>query len=131
MSNIDAIEKEILHGMARLAWAYAWGNKQEENGRSFSGVDIYYVAPATPKRAKEWAKSVGTKISKNHGKSLAQIYSIVKRAGYSDDAEAFGGDLAHQALGTGINWTDRVRGGKGSEAREKLKIAVPDDEFYI
>ena len=47
---------EILRGMARGPWASYWASEEEENGASFSGMDIYEAAPEAPKWAAAWAE---------------------------------------------------------------------------
>lgn len=121
-------DKEILDGMARLAWADYWAYREEEKGRSFSQRDIYEIAPKTPPGAKAWAKDVARRLLiQEKAPSLTHLFDLVVGAyGYPRDAEKFGNDLAFEALGHGINWRDRVKGTVPPNI-----IDVPHSEFYL
>lgn len=121
-----AEDKEILAGIPTGVWADYWATQQEERGRSFSGQDIMDVAPKVPKWAKDWATNLAAGIVSVNGKTLEQLYQMVKEAGYPHDREHFGYHLGMQAAGHGVSWSDDVR-------FDKLKhnaIGIPHREFY-
>lgn len=120
----NAHDKEILAGIPRGVWADLWATEQEEKGRSFSQQDITDVAPRTPPWAKKWAKDVADKIVAMNGKSLADLYELVKKHGFPHDEESFGILLGLQAVGHGVSWSDDTRGLPDSA------IQLPNTDFY-
>lgn len=119
-------DKSIIEGMAKLAWAMRWADEEEakEDGENFSGVDIYDAAPKPPKKAFDWAKSIGAEIAKDNGLTLTALYEKAKAAGFPNDAESFGADLSHKANGSGVDWNDRLT------SANRFDIKVPRKEFY-
>lgn len=117
-------DPEILRGIARGPWCVYWATQREEEGKSFSGQDIYEVAPEVPRWAERWAKKLADSIIELNGASLIDLYArATGECGYSRDRESFGVHLGMQATGAGIRWEDAARGGD-------LKILVPDYELY-
>jgi hypothetical protein len=117
-------DPEILHGMSRGPWSVLWANYQEEAGASFSGQDIYELAPEAPAWAKEWARKLASAIVQLNGNfSLEQIYRAAQGEGFARDKEAFGYYLGMQSAGHGVAWDDDISGAT-------LKIRHPSSEFY-
>jgi hypothetical protein len=114
---------DILRGMARGPWANHWAAEQEEQGESFSGVDIYDAAPEAPRWAEKWAERLADAIVKINDTPLDHLFAGARAVGFPKDEEAFGFYLGMQAVGHGISWDDDVRG-------STLKIGVPSAEFY-
>lgn len=116
--------QEILDGIAKGPWANYWAEKQEEKGRSFSGVNISDVAPKPPGWAHTWARKLADAIVDANQASLEALYMVaVSVGGYPHDEEAFGFHLGMQAVGSGLHWTDDARG-------DTPRILVPDMQFY-
>jgi hypothetical protein len=135
----DDWEKEILEGMARLAWSDYWASEQEnkasEGKRHYefsAGEDIYESAPPTRSPARVWAKKVAAQILRmNNVPSLTHLFNLVReKYDYPKDAESFGNDLAFEALGHGVNWTDRLKDYKKAPKRGEA-FKMPHSEFYI
>jgi len=115
-------DTEILLGMARGPWADRWANEQEEAGESFSGQDIYELAPEAPRWAEAWAVRIADAIVKLNGASLDELYHVAQREGFSKDREAFGFYLGMQSCGHGVAWDD--------DFATDVKIKLPSAEFY-
>jgi hypothetical protein len=114
---------EILLGMARGPWACAWASEREEEGESFSGMDIYAAAPDAPRWAAEWAERLAYAVSELNGQSLESLYRAAQEAGFARDRETFGYYLGMQATGAGVRWDDDL-------SSPGLKVRVPSAEFY-
>lgn len=126
----ETYDKEIIDAMAKLAWAVFWANREEEKGRSHSQMEIYDIVPATPPAARKWARNVAREmLALNKAPSLTHIYRVALNHGYQKSADQFGGDLGHQAIGTGINWRDDIPMGHARVPRDA--IVVPNSEFYL
>jgi len=116
----------ILFGMAKGPWALEWSNREEEKGRSFSGQDIYELAPNPPSDAVAWAEDIAAQLKRmNNVAGLEVLYAVAQREGFNKDRENFGLYLGCQAAGHGISWCDDLQPGT-----EKL-IDIPHHEFYI
>ena len=120
----DRHHPEILRGLARGPWADAWASEQEEKGRSFSGMDLYEVAPEAPRWAEKWAKKLASSIVALNHLSLDDLYAVACEAGFQKSEETFGFYLGMQAVGHGVAWTDDL------SARDTPKILIPSYEFY-
>jgi hypothetical protein len=117
-------DPEIKLGMARGPWADYWAQAQEEEGRSFSGVDLYEAAPDAPEWAEVWAQKLCEEIVRmNDSTSLDSLYRAAVREGFTKNRETFGFYLAMQSIGHGVAWDDDISGAD-------LKIALPHTEFY-
>jgi hypothetical protein len=125
--NVRSLQDpEILQGMSRSVWASHWAQVQEDNGESFSGMNIYEIAPDTPSWAEKWAEKLADSICHLNGNlTLNDIYLDAQDAGFPRDREAFGLCLAMQAIGSGVHWTDDV-----STGPDTPQILVPSFEFY-
>lgn len=116
----------ILFGIAKGPWAIEWANRQEENGRSFSGQDIYEAAPNPPSDAIVWAEDIAAQLRRlNNVAGLEVLYAVAQHEGFRKDRENFGLYLGCQAAGHGITWHDDLHPGAG-----KL-IEIPHREFYV
>ena len=71
------LREAIARCMARTYWAMAWADEAEENHEevNLSGVDIFHVAPETPKRALEGAYKDIEGYEKHAGKTIVEIYA--------------------------------------------------------
>lgn len=117
-------DSEVLQGMSRGVWASHWSNEQEEKGRSFSGRNIYEIAPKTPAWAVKWAKKLAGTIHDLNGLTIDELFEMAQASGFDKDREAFGFYLGMQAVGSGIHWTDDI------PHLDTPKILVPDYQFY-
>jgi hypothetical protein len=124
----DIHDPEILRGMVRGPWADLWACEQEEQGASFSGKDIYEVAPEPPRWAKQWGANLATKIllvnidrpSRVSSKpGLLGLYEDAVSDGFAKNKETFGYYLGMQACGHGVSWTD--------DHSSSMKITIPYD----
>ena len=128
-SELKFIDKEVIKGMARGPWANYWASKQEEKGRSFSGIDVYEAASATPLWAKKWAKKVADEIVRLNdkwGKTSIGGYANSIRHCFKTppDYEKIGFWLGCQAAGIGISWTDDLPN------KPPFTLKIPRIEFY-
>lgn len=128
-----AYDDDILKGMARVVFADQWAVRQEEKGRSFSGQDIYDVAPKTPPAAKKWAKLQAAQILRVRPKlpSLTKLFELAQKAGYKRDAESFGAGLGLQIVGHGVSVTDNMPAEQARIFGAFLEKALPRSEFYL
>jgi len=115
-------DRDILRGMARGPWADTWAQEQEEKGESFSGMDIYEIAPEAPRWAARWTERLADAIAEVNDTPLSHLFTAAKAVGFPRDEESFGFYLGMQAVGHGIRWDDDVS--------TDLKIRVPSMEFY-
>lgn len=119
-------DAEILEGMARGVYADAWATRQEERGRYISG-NVYDEAPATPSKAKTWAKRTAAEILKLNPQyeNLYTMYEVAQEKGYSRDPEHFGYHLGMQSVGHGVGWSDDAPKGRHDDFK------LPYTEFYL
>lgn len=122
--------KDILKGIARGPYAMEWAERQEERGRSFSGVDIYEAAPNTSAKAKKWGSGLADKIVLLNAKkfqdpsmSLEKMFEMAVAEGFAKDREAFGFYLGMQAIGHGVAWDDDISG-------SSIEFELPYAEYY-
>jgi hypothetical protein len=112
--------------MSRGVWALYWAQEQEEAGKSFSGTNIYEIAPDAPGWAEKWAEKLAGSICHLNGNlTLDHLYLTALEAGFPRDREAFGYNLGMQAIGSEVHWTDDI-----SVGPDTPKILVPSYEFY-
>lgn len=108
--EVDVSRDEIIEAMARAMWVSEWASEMEERGTSFSGMDLMDVAPPTPSEAVQLAVELASDIESDNGMSLSELYSKAVNAPgrhYSEpDPSSFGHDLAMQAMGHGVSWSD-------------------------
>jgi len=124
-SRLDTVmDSTILQGMARGPYASWWSTNMEDQGRSFSGQDIMEAAPNTPRWAHAWAKKLGKSISSLNRATLSNLYASAQDVGYYGTAETFGVHLGMETVGSGIAWTDDLKGATS------LKILVPSYEMW-
>lgn len=124
MPKKTAHDPDILRGMARGPWAVHWANEAEEAGESFSGVDLYEIAPKTPRWAEKWARRLADSIAGLNQASLSELYQHAVSVGYSRDKESFGYHLGMQSTGEGVSWSD------DSSAGHHGDILLPYYVFY-
>lgn len=116
----------ILFGMAKGPWALEWADREEEKGRSFSGQDIYELAPNPPSDAIAWAEDVSAQLRRLNGvDALEDVYTKASFAGFDKDREVFGMYLGCQIAGHGISWCDDLQPGA------ERYIDLPHREFYV
>lgn len=121
-------DTEILEGMARGVFVSAWADKKEEKGQSFSGQDIYKIAPRTPSYAKKWARDLReTILNLNEAPSLTYLYEFAKSKGYKKKPEDFGFHLGMQSIGHGVGWHDDA----DYKLTKRDDIKLPHTEFYF
>lgn len=110
------MRSDIVSGMADILWGSAWADAMEEigRGRELSGREITSIMPATPASAYRGAELIARSIEQANGQTLEELYRRALRADADDnggrhrheDAERFGGDLAHMSMGSGVSWFD-------------------------
>ena len=116
----------ILFGIAKGPWSLQWTDMEEEKGRSFSGQDIYELAPNPPSDAVAWAEDIAAQLKRlNMVRSLHELFLIAQNRGYDKDEETFGMYLGCQAAGHGISWADDLQPG------DDRAIELPYREFYV
>lgn len=116
----------ILFGLSKGPWSLWWANQEEENGRSFSGQDVYELAPDPKSDAVAWAEDIAAQLKRLNGSpSLDALYDLARQAGFDKSPEAFGMYLGCQTAGHGISWCDDL------DADAGRLIAVPSREFYV
>ena len=129
----QSYNREIMSAMARAAFVLEWANRMEEKGRSFSGQELMDVAPKkTSAAAGAWARGVAKAVVAANAPSLGVHYShdltglysrAINELGYPHTPNRFGHDLAMQAMGTGVSWSDDT-------TAHHERIAIPSREFY-
>jgi len=108
---MDRLSMVIRSAMARAAFLCSWADRAEERGVSLSGKEIEDVAPRkTSKEANAWAKYLAKALSDtNENAPLTKIYEgAMIFYGYTESPERFGHELAMEAMGHGISWTDNL-----------------------
>ena len=113
---------------ARALFVQAWGNYEEERGRSHGGVDLMDAAPTTPGAAKKAAKALVERVEALNGDTIANIYHALASAPGRHDkdptVEDFGHYAAMQALGHGVSWFD-------DHPYPAKRLELPHGEFYM
>lgn len=112
----------FLEGAARAFFVMAYAEYADESGdedlpRASNGGDWYDVAPSNPPFAYALAGELWAKLEAlNH----VNMHQLLARAAMADakaiDAAEFGGDIAMQAMGTGVSWFDD---------HAKFEISIP------
>jgi hypothetical protein len=108
--------KDILvESMARTLFVCEWADRQEEKGKSYSGQDLFDVAPKnTPK---QYLYEAWRLVGKYEALNALGIRSLLARAAREDNLsedggisvdyeEEFGHYLTMMALGHGVSWFD-------------------------
>jgi hypothetical protein len=119
-SSDPALRRQIVDAMARAFFVSAWAQGEEEkpdfHERGYGGhghgrgVELMEVAPATSASAKKHAKEIATRIERDNGKSLGELYAMAAEAPgrHSKDPNPydFGHYIAMQSMGHGVSWYD-------------------------
>jgi len=125
---------EIIDNMAKVVWAEFWASREEEKGRSFGGVDIFYAAPEPPAAAKRWALEQARKLAEMNGldprhpyAAMEELYARAVAANEaagkdSEPAHRFGSDLGMMVTGSGVSWFDD---------NAEFNLKKPYAEFWI
>ncbi len=107
-----SVKSEVIEGAAEILWAVNWADHAEEHGCTrLSGTQIESVMPSIPKEAYALAKKVIAGFERANGVTIDKLF---ERAIAADKAEgqdtpdplAFGNDLAHMSMGSGVSWFD-------------------------
>jgi hypothetical protein len=103
----------IINGMARALFVIEWSNREEEEGRTYSGQALEDVAPETPREAFDAAHNLCGRFENAND---TNIHALLWKAAAADGlpheypgdkyADGFGWDLALEALGHGVSWFD-------------------------
>lgn len=133
--NTSYVPDEFVESAARAFFVSAWANAAEEQGESFSGMQLMDVAPATPNEVIEHAARFIKSVEKLNGRSIDELYDEAANAPgkyYRDpDPSEFGHYLAMEAMGHGVNWYDNhpvPRAGKFVVPAVEIHVSVdPDD----
>jgi hypothetical protein len=94
-----------------MLYVYAWANTEEMWGRTYSGMELFDVAPETPDHAKEQAWRAILEMEQLNSMDLMEMYHhALKKAGLKegevDLEDEFGHAIALEMLGTGSGWSD-------------------------
>lgn len=112
-SPIDEVTAHIAEEIARAFFVTAWADAQEERGTSFSGVNLYDVAPETPEYVIRDAMDLVRSMERLNGMRMRDMYyRALDRAELIDAPDVrdnFGYMTAMQAMGSGVRWTDDYR----------------------
>lgn len=126
----------IIAGMARAMFVSAWGDLEEDQGRSYPGQDLMDVAPETPDYVLIKANECAEAIEKANFAPLDALLTLAFTAEHKgkrdknisitewigENAELFGHYLAMEAMGTGVSWSDD---------HARIHIKIPDYEFSM
>lgn len=134
LTEADSADAEVIDGMARALFVTAWADQQEQDGASFSGMDIEKEAPKTSRAAMSHATKLAKQFSAmNNGMSVGELFTRAEEDGFytrptSDNLRSqeslFGWYLAMRAMGHGVSWDDNA------PSNATLKIKHPHTEFY-
>jgi hypothetical protein len=157
---MDKIDSAIIRGMARGPWANYWAMRQEEKGKTLSGMDLYEVAPKTPAWATKWAKNLAEEIVKLNRAAYEMLFVKANVKDYAGTAvgkyikrQAIKnikqhpvtiGDLLVPAIAAGFNGDPEkfgfylgcqatemgIRWTDDLRSQPSYKIIVPYREFY-
>jgi hypothetical protein len=108
---------EIIDSMARTIFVCAWADREESEGRSYSGQDLFDVAPEdTPTEAFDLAYKWAHEVEETNGWPLDKLYADALVVIYAEGAkwyttrkpseERFGHCLAFEIMGHGVGWSD-------------------------
>jgi hypothetical protein len=112
----------FIEGAARAMFVQEWAYDEEEQGRTYWGMNLMNIAPATPVEVKYEAAALLGRLEQLNGVSLPVLIHRAEEAdGKPVDPERFGHYIALQALGHGVGWFD-------DHAAFDLK--VPDIEVW-
>jgi len=110
--NTSYVPDEFVESAARAFFVSAWADAAEEQGESFSGMQLMDVAPPTPDEVIEHAARFIKSVEKLNGRSIDELYAEAANA--PDEADhsreptpsEFGHYLAMEAMGHGVSWYD-------------------------
>jgi hypothetical protein len=106
--DAPTLGQEIIEAMARTMFVVAWGEFEEQHGRSHGSRDLMDVAPETPAHVMDEARKLAIAFETENGG--ANVTDLMSRAAEADDEEPepneFGYGLAMQAMGEGVSWFD-------------------------
>lgn len=126
LPSYGQIIKEITENMARTFFVTAWADRQEERGITYPGQNLFDVAPATNKAAKQAAWDLVKKLEKSNKVTIFEVYDqALQKANLEDtekNREEFGYLAAMEALGHGVGLEDGFPG---------HGLEVPDMEFSL
>jgi hypothetical protein len=103
-----SLGQEIIDAMARTMFVVAWGDYEEEHGRSHGGRDLMDVAPSTPPHVYDEAQKLAIAFeTENVGANVTDLMMRAEEAdGEEPEPNVFGYYLVMQALGHGVSWFD-------------------------
>lgn len=117
---------DIFESAARALFVSAWGDREEEEGRTYPGEDLMNVAPETPDDARAAAAGLFKSTELVNKKPIEQLYQqALDRSGREESErtrDLFGHYLAMEALGHGVGLADEF---------DKHGVKVPDVTFYL
>ena len=116
---------EFIESAAAGFWAPAWATAAEEEGESFSGVDIMDVMPPPPEEARKAARQLAKRMAELN-EPLPKLWKRAATAPGKHFAEPtvqdFGHYAAMRAVGHGVSWEDD---------HPDIGIRVPSMGFYV
>jgi hypothetical protein len=117
----QAYKGSVADGFADALFKSAWAEFEEEQGTSFSGMEILDVAPDTPQDVKSFASRKISEIESANSISLDSFVPPGEQEGSFDPWE-LGWYLGMQYLGHGVSWMDD---------HEDHGLKIPSGEFSI
>lgn len=126
LPSYGQIIKDITENMARTFFVTAWADRQEERRITYPGQDLFDVAPATNKAAKQAAWEFVKKLEQANKLTIFEVYDqALQKADLQDtekNREEFGYLAAMEALGHGVGLEDGFPG---------HSLEIPDMEFSL
>lgn len=113
---------ELLEGMALATHACAWGDREEEEGRSYCGCDLLKVCPEPSPTAKAWAERLLAGIEEAN--EYGTFHDAIAMADRERDVETLGHYLAMEAMGHGVAWND-------SYPDHRLTVPYQESVYYF
>lgn len=117
---------ELNDSIARTLFVTAWADREESEGRTYPGKELFDVAPPAPAEAYHAAAELIRSTEVKNRRLIDTIYKRALEASKREDSsstlEEFGYLLAMQALGHGVGLEDEFPG---------HGVEVPNFEFIL
>ncbi|MBL4769345.1 MAG: hypothetical protein JKY94_16855 [Rhodobacteraceae bacterium] len=109
----DELTEEIEGAIAKMVWADCWAAWADTRPEvSLSGCEIYGLLPdEVPNECVLRAQEIRIELESANGAELGALYLRAQAAcqvagSEAEEADRFGSDLAHMAMGSGVSWFD-------------------------
>lgn len=117
---------ELNDSVARTLFVTAWADREESEGRTYAGKELFDVAPPTSTEAYHAAAELIRHTEIKNKRLIDTLYKRALEAAKVEDSvdtmEEFGFLLAMQALGHGVGLEDEFPG---------HDVQVPSFEFIL